>query len=184
MRGQPSQGSSFHTGLAEALGEVFQEMMQAVTDVSDGHFQLVGNLLVFKVLKILHADHPLIPLPHLGNEYLNHANCLHLAQFTIGSLAGAFAIPWTFIDGLAFVFAEYIKRKITDAAEEPCPGNLDLAPMLVEFQKGVLHDFLGEFSAPEETVSEAQKRAFLIKKDLLERTSICDRFFLTGQAHK
>jgi hypothetical protein len=51
---------------------------------------------------------------------------------------------------------------------------------LVELQKSVLHDFLGQFASPQQTEGIAEQRAFLFGKDLFKRPPGHRRGSFTG----
>ena len=54
-----------------------------------------------------------------------------------------------------------IEREIAQAAVEPGPGILDLAPHLMQAEEGFLHELLGHRAPPDQTDRKPQQPAFL-----------------------
>jgi hypothetical protein len=155
-------------GFAKAFAEIFEKVVKSVPDIADAHLETVGDFLILEVLKIFHAHHGLIAFLHFRDEQLDHADGLHFPEFAIRSFEGRLALTCRFIEGFTFVFAEDIEGKITDTSEKPGAGDFDLVPMLVEFEKSILHHFFGKFTTPQEPEGIAEERTLLIGEDLFE----------------
>ena len=132
--------------LTEPFSKIFAQVVEPVIDIAEAHLELLGNFLIFEILKIFHLDHGSIPFLHFRNEHLDHPDRFKAAEFNVRSFQRRFPIARRFIKRFPFVFAKNIKGEITHAAKKPSSRNLNFLPVFVKLLKSVLNDLLGKFT--------------------------------------
>jgi len=156
--------AALDAGVAETVGERFQEVVQAVADVAGGEAGAAADFVVFQVVVIFEAEEVAVGGGEFGEEQAHHADGFVLAELLDGEggvvgrgLGGGVRGKFGFLR----VIAEVVEGEVAEAAVEPGAGIFDLAPNLVEAEKRFLDEFLGDVAAADEAEGEAEEAAFL-----------------------
>ncbi len=136
-------------------------MVESVAGVSGGEVELFADAGVGKIVVVFEAEESAVGRGEFFDEDIEGADGFHVAEFIIGMLNGGGLEIGILAEGFALVFTEVIQGEVTCGAVEPSAWGIDVCPVFVEFEEGVLDNFLGDFTASDHPVGVAQQRRFL-----------------------
>ena len=152
---------------AERLGERFEEVVEFVADGADVESGGGGDGGVTLALAVFEVEQAGIFGREFGYQQAQGADGLVAAEFGVGVLAGIRLVGRLDVARqLAPVVAAFVEREVADAAVEPGPRVLDVLPIAVQAEEGLLDHVLRDLPSAEQAESVAQQRTFLAKEQV------------------
>jgi len=148
----------FDAEVAERVGEVFEGVVEFVTDIADAEAGALADLFVFEVFVVFKRDELAVVGVEFGNEELEGADGFEAAERLFGIGREALEIVGGVDGGFAFVVAEVVESEVVDRAEKPGARVADIFPVGVEFKEGVLNEVFGGFPLADQAVGISKQR--------------------------
>jgi len=114
-------------------------MVEFVADVPGTHPGARGDLVVFEFFPVLQLEEFAVAVIQLGHQQAQRAQRFQPAEVAIRGAARAFPLVGFIERGFPPTMTEMIEREILQTAVKPRPGLAHLLPVLLELEKGVLH---------------------------------------------
>jgi hypothetical protein len=154
--------------LLEFAGQVFEEVMEFVADVSGAESGAFRDFPVFQVLHIFEAKQFLVRGLQLSDGESEMALCLESPESFIGSFTVGFWLTGGIADDLAFGIAVVIGGAVAHTAVEPGNWFAHFVPMGMELEEGVLDDLFSDLAATGQAVGVVEKFGFLGEENVVQ----------------